>query len=257
MSTQSENNENNEKADDKPEAEDTVNSSAENVGDSEQTEAASVESGDPTEGLPEKMQGDNEVEAPDLDPESIVAAAVASAAANAEAENSSEAGDAESTEPEATPEEQIESLQEQIQGMQQTHDDDLLRMQAEIQNQRKRLEAQADRSRKFALEGFAKELLEVKDSLEMGLDAARVEGADISSFIEGSDMTLKKLSQTFEKHNIAEIDPVDEKFNPELHEAMTQQPVEGKEPNTVVGVIQKGYTLNGRVIRAARVMVAK
>ena len=255
MSTQSENKENNEKADDKPGSEDPDNSSAKDSVDSVDAEQqdAPADSEDPTEGLPEKMQGDDEVEAPDLDAESIVAAA----AEIGDAEDASEQGDEDSAEPEVSPEEQVESLQEQLVDLQKTHDDDLLRMQAEIQNQRKRLEAQADRSRKFALEGFAKELLEVKDSLEMGLEAARAEGADISSFIEGSDLTLKKLSQTFEKHNITEIDPVDEKFNPELHEAMTQQPVEGKEPNTVIGVIQKGYQLNGRVIRAARVMVAK
>jgi len=256
MSTQSENNEKNEKAEEKPGGEGPDNSSAEGSegGEAHAETSADAESeapADPTDGLPDKMQGDAGAVPPDLDPESIVAGAAA--VENGDASESSE----DAAESDATPQEQVESLQEELLALRQTHDDDLLRMQAEIQNQRKRLEAQADRTRKFALEGFAKELLEVKDSLEMGLDAARAEGADISSFIEGSDLTLKKLAQTFEKHNIAEIDPVDEKFNPELHEAMTQQPVEGKEPNTVIGVIQKGYTLNGRVIRAARVMVAK
>ena len=253
MSTQSEKNENNEQAEDKSGSEDSDKSAASASSTDSQPKEASTDadSKDPTDGLPDKMQGGDDLAPPDLEPESEVAAETADAA------ESGAEGDNDGAQPDATPEEQIESLQEQLAGMKQTHDDDLLRMQAEIQNQRKRLEAQADRTRKFALEGFAKELLEVKDSLEMGLEAARAEGADISSFIEGSDLTLKKLAQTFEKHNITEIDPVDEKFNPELHEAMTQQPVEGKEPNTVIGVIQKGYALNGRVIRAARVMVAK
>ena len=126
-----------------------------------------------------------------------------------------------------------------------------------MENQRKRGEQQVQKARLFGVESIAKQLLEVKDSLEMGIEAARAEGADIEQFLEGSDLTLKQLTQTFEKNNITEINPLDEKFNPEFHEAMTQQPVEGKEPNTVIGVIQKGYALNGRVIRAARVIVAK
>ena len=126
-----------------------------------------------------------------------------------------------------------------------------------MENQRKRGEQQVQKARLFGVESIAKQLLDVKDSLEMGIEAARAEGADIEQFLEGSDLTLKQLTQTFEKNNITEINPLDEKFNPEFHEAMTQQPVEGKEPNTVIGVIQKGYALNGRVIRAARVIVAK
>ena len=239
-----------------------------------ESKAESTEDGNPTDGLPEKMAVDENLDPPDLDQAKADAAGDKSkdgegdAAEDKTGEKAEAGSDTEdqSAEPseaeeepdeELTPEQQVVALQEQLSTQQAGFKDDLLRMQAEMQNQRKRLEAQSERSRKFALEGFAKELLEVKDSLEMGLEAAQQEGAELANFVEGADLTLKKLSQSFDKHNITEINPMDEKFNPELHEAMSQAPVEGKEPNTVIGVIQKGYTLNGRVIRAARVMVAK
>ena len=228
----------------------------------------SADAEDPTDGLPEKMPEDKGAERPDLEAadtenvaeneESDESSASDNDAEESPADDAAESdSESDSDEEELAPEEQISALEEELVTLKADHKDELLRMQAEIQNQRKRIEAQADRGRKFALEGFAKELLEVKDSLEMGIEAAKQEGAEIAQFIEGSDLTLKKLAQSFEKNNITEIDPVDEKFNPELHEAMSQQPVEGKEPNTVIGVIQKGYSLNGRVIRPARVMVAK
>ncbi len=194
----------------------------------------------PTDGLPEKMPEEGDVQPPDLDtPASASAASAEEMAADID------------------PAQMIEQLQAQIATSESEHKDEILRMHAEMENQRKRSEQQVQKARLFGVESIAKQLLDVKDSLEMGIEAARAEGADIQQFLEGSDLTLKQLSQTFEKNNITEINPVDEKFNPEFHEAMTQQPVEGKEPNTVIGVIQKGYTLNGRVIRAARVIVAK
>ncbi len=194
----------------------------------------------PTDGLPEKMPEEGDVLPPDLDTPASASAA-----------------SAEEMTAEIDPAQMIEQLQAQIATSESEHKDEILRMHAEMENQRKRSEQQVQKARLFGVESIAKQLLDVKDSLEMGIEAARAEGADIQQFLEGSDLTLKQLSQTFEKNNITEINPVDEKFNPEFHEAMTQQPVEGKEPNTVIGVIQKGYTLNGRVIRAARVIVAK
>jgi len=167
------------------------------------------------------------------------------------------APEAEQPAEELHPEQQVMQLQEQLAASEAQHKDEVLRIHAEMENVRKRSEQQAQKGRQFAIESFAKELLEVKDSLEMGIDAARGEGADIEQFIEGSDLTLKKLAQAFEKNNISEINPLGEKFNPELHEAMTHQPAEGNEPNTVMVVIQKGYELNGRIIRPARVIVAK
>jgi len=135
--------------------------------------------------------------------------------------------------------------------------DRLLRLQADMENQRKRAQRDVNNARKFALEGIVGDLLPVRDSLEMGLAAASEEGATIESLREGADLTLKMLAAALEKHNIVAIDPVGEKFNPEFHQAMTMQPVEGAAPNTVVSVMQKGYTLNERLIRPALVMVAK
>ena len=91
----------------------------------------------------------------------------------------------------------------------------------------------------------------------MGLAAATAEDADPSSLVTGAELTLKMLSQVFEKNNIVEVNPVDEKFDPEFHQAMSMQEIEGKKPNTVTGVMQKGYTLNERLVRPALVMVAK
>ena len=138
-----------------------------------------------------------------------------------------------------------------------TLQDQLLRMQAEMENQRKRAQNDVTKAHKFALEKIALDLLPVKDSLEMGLQAATAEDAEPGKIVEGSELTLKMLAQALEKYNIIEVNPVDEKFDPEFHQAMSMQPVEGKEPNTVASVMQKGYTLNDRLIRPALVMVAK
>ncbi len=135
--------------------------------------------------------------------------------------------------------------------------DRLLRLQADMENQRKRAQNDVTKARKFALEGIVGDLLPVKDSLEMGLAAAQAEDADPKSIIEGADLTLKMLAQVFDKNNIAEVNPVDEKFDPEFHQAMSMQEIEGKAPNTVASVMQKGYTLNDRLVRPALVMVAK
>ena len=200
---------------------------------------------DLTDGLPDRMPEEGELLPPDLE--------MQDEADGQDTPGSSEAEETEQLEPAVM----IEQLKAQLAISESEHKDEILRMHAEMENQRKRGEQQLQKARMFGVEAMAKQLLDVKDSLEMGIEAARADGSDINQFLEGSDLTLKQLEQTFEKNNITEINPIDEKFNPELHEAMTQQPVEGKEPNTVVGVIQKGYALNGRVIRAARVIVAK
>lgn len=135
--------------------------------------------------------------------------------------------------------------------------DRLLRLQAEMENQRKRAQQDVTKARKFALEGIVGDLLPVKDSLEMGLAAAQAEDADPRSIVQGAELTLKMLAQVFEKNNILEINPVDEKFDPEFHQAMSMQQIEGKAANTVASVMQKGYTLNDRLVRPALVMVAK
>ena len=137
------------------------------------------------------------------------------------------------------------------------HWDRLLRLQADMENQRKRAQNETSKARKFALEGIVGDLLPIKDSLELGLQAADGVEPDVKALREGSELTLKMLAQVFENNNILEINPVDEKFDPEFHQAMSMQEIEGKAPNTVAAVMQKGYTLNDRLVRPALVMVSK
>jgi len=132
--------------------------------------------------------------------------------------------------------------------------DRYLRAAAEVENTRKRASRDVEHARKFAVESFGKELLAVKDSLEMGI--AHGEAADVSSLLEGSAATLKLLTGTLERFGVSEVDPEGEPFDPELHEAMTMQPSDDVEPGSVMTVIQKGYSLNGRLLRPARVIVA-
>jgi molecular chaperone GrpE len=132
--------------------------------------------------------------------------------------------------------------------------DRYLRAAAEVENVRKRAARDVEHARKYALENFGRELLAVKDSLEMGLEAA--ESADAESLRTGSEATLKLLATTLERFGITEIDPEGEPFDPEMHEAMTMQPSADVEPGSVLTVIQKGYALNGRLLRPARVVVA-
>ena len=128
-----------------------------------------------------------------------------------------------------------------------------LRASAEIENVRKRAGRDVENAHKFALERFGKELLAVKDTLEMGL---AVEGASVESLLEGSNATLKLLASTMERFGIVEVDPAGEPFDPEFHEAISMQPSADVEPGSVLTVVQKGYTLNGRLLRPAMVIVA-
>lgn len=132
-----------------------------------------------------------------------------------------------------------------------------LRAVAELENTRKRALRDVEQARKFAIERFAADLLPVKDSLEMGLNAASDVTDKADALVEGTEMTLKQLAQVFEKFGITEIDPKGERFNPEIHEAMATQPSTEAEPDTVLTVVQKGYMLNDRMLRAARVLVAR
>jgi len=132
--------------------------------------------------------------------------------------------------------------------------DRYVRAMAEADNIRKRATRDIAHAHKFALENFSKDLLAVKDSLEMGLAAA--DNADAESVLAGSEATLKLLAGSLQRFGISEIDPVGEPFDPEQHEAMTMQPSDDVEPGSVLTVIQKGYTLNGRLLRPARVIVA-
>jgi len=136
------------------------------------------------------------------------------------------------------------------------HWDQCLRLQADMDNLRKRNERDLANAHKFALEKFVDALLPVKDSLEMGLLAA-VENADVAKLVEGSELTLKMFTSAMDKFNVSEVNPLNEKFNPEYHEAMSMQERDDVEPNTVVTVVQKGYTLNDRLIRPAMVIVSR
>ena len=133
--------------------------------------------------------------------------------------------------------------------------DKYLRAAAEIENVRKRAARDVEHARKYALESFARELLAVRDTLEMGIQAA--EGGDASSLLEGKRATLKMLASTMERFGLSEVDPEGEPFDPEFHEAMTMQPSADVEPGSVLTVVQKGYALNGRLLRPAMVIVAR
>jgi molecular chaperone GrpE len=128
-----------------------------------------------------------------------------------------------------------------------------MRALAELDNVRKRSAREVEQAHKFAIDRFANDLVAVKDSLELGVDAA----GTIDTLRAGSEATLKLLSKAFEKAGVVEISPQGEMFNPELHEAMVAQPSAEHVPNSVLQVVQKGYQLNGRLLRPARVIVAR
>ncbi|MDI1232112.1 MAG: nucleotide exchange factor GrpE [Methylobacter sp.] len=135
--------------------------------------------------------------------------------------------------------------------------DKAVRIQAEMENLKRRTQKDLEDAHKFALTGFAKELLSVLDSLVLGLQAATGDSEDVKKFREGSELTIKQFESAFAKFKIEAIDPIGQPFNAELHQAMAMQVVEDAEPNTVVNVFQKGYVLNGRLLRPAMVLVAK
>ena len=131
-----------------------------------------------------------------------------------------------------------------------------VRAQADLENLRRRHEIDVDKARKFALNGFVEALLPVVDSMELGLAAAG-EDADVATLREGSELTLKLLVDALGKFNVEAVNPEGEAFNPELHQAMSMQPRDDVPPNTVIAVVQKGYLLNGRLVRPAMVMVSQ
>jgi len=136
--------------------------------------------------------------------------------------------------------------------------DDLLRVQAEMQNLRRRTEQDVEKAHKYSLEKFSIELLTVMDNLERALSAAAEHDDEtVKAIHEGVDLTLKSFSDCFGRFNIVVVDPLGEPFDPAVHQAMTIQENPDAEPNTVIAVMQKGYTLNGRVIRPAMVVVSK
>jgi len=135
--------------------------------------------------------------------------------------------------------------------------DKALRVQAEMENLKRRTQKDLENAHKYGLEKFAKELLSVIDSLELGIQASTSDNPEVIALKQGSELTIKQFESVFAKFNVEAIDPVGQAFNPELHQAMTMQPSADVEPNTVLNVFQKGYILNGRLIRPAMVVVSQ
>jgi molecular chaperone GrpE len=147
----------------------------------------------------------------------------------------------------------LEEMLREAERKAQEHYDAWMYAKAETENVRRRSAEEIERARKFAIEGFARELLPVKDALEMAL---ATENATLESLRQGVELTLKQLNAVFAKFHIQEVNPAGERFDPNLHEAMAMVQT-GGEPNTVAQVMQKGYQLHDRLLRPALVAVEK
>jgi len=151
---------------------------------------------------------------------------------------------------------ELEALRAKLQ----EHQEQALRAQAEMQNVRRRAEIDVEKAHKFALEKFVKELLPVADSLEKAVESTEGKedaGELVASIREGVEMTLTLFMNSLKKFNVEQVDPAGEPFDPQHHEAMSMVSAPDAEPNSVVAVVQKGYLLNGRLVRPAMVVVAK
>jgi molecular chaperone GrpE len=153
--------------------------------------------------------------------------------------------------------EDLSELLAQAQAKADEHYEQLVRSHAELDNLKKRHARDLENAHKFALDKFVADLLGVWDSLELGRNAALDEAANVDKLREGTELTLKMLGDVMAKFGVEQIDPIDQPFNPEFHQAMSMQPRADVAPNTVVAVVQKGYTLNGRLVRPAMVMVSQ
>lgn len=150
-----------------------------------------------------------------------------------------------------------EQLKTQIEEATNKEQDILLRSRAEIENLRRRTEQDVEKAHKFALEKFSKDILNTIDNLERALATpANKEDESVKALFDGVELTLKELVSTVGRFGVEAVGVVGEAFNPDLHQAISMQPAEGFESNQISVVLQKGYTLNGRVIRPAMVMVA-
>lgn len=165
-------------------------------------------------------------------------------AAEAQEEATQEAQEVEGSE--------VEALQEEIAKLK----EDVLRAQAETQNVRRRAEADVEKAHKFSTEKFARELLEVVDNLERAIAAAPEDEA-VKSLLEGVEMTQKTFQSTLAKFKVEVVDPEGHPFDPDLHQAISMVDAPDAEPNTVLNVVQKGYTNHGRLLRPAMVVVSK
>ena len=153
-----------------------------------------------------------------------------------------------------------ESMEQQLLKAQDTikdYWDQMMRLRAEIDNNRKRAERDVENAHKYALKSFVENLLPVIDSMEMGQTAATADNATLESIREGAELTIGMFVQVLEKNGLEQVDPLGEKFDPERHQAISMIDVESAESNTVVEVMQKGFLLNDRLVRPAMVVVAK
>jgi len=153
-----------------------------------------------------------------------------------------------------------ETLEEQLLQAQATikeYWDQVVRMRAEVENNRKRAERDVENAHKYALKNFVDSLLPVIDSMEMGQMAANAENATLESIREGSELTMTMFAQVLERSGLQQINPLGEKFDPEKHQAISMVEVPDATPNSVIEVMQKGFSLNDRLIRPAMVVVTK
>ena len=153
-----------------------------------------------------------------------------------------------------------ESVEQQLQKAQATikdYWDQMMRLRAEIENNRKRAERDVENAHKYALKNFVEALLPVVDSLEMGEAAAAADNATLESIREGSELTMNMLMQVLERNGLQQLNPLGEKFDPELHQPISMVEAADAESNSIVEVMQKGFVLNDRLIRPAMVVVAK
>jgi molecular chaperone GrpE len=153
--------------------------------------------------------------------------------------------------------EDLAKLLEQARAKADEHYEQMMRAHAELENLKRRHERDLENAHKYALDKFVAELLGVWDSLELGHNAAQDETADVQKLREGTGLTLKMLGDAMGKFGVEQIDPIEQPFDPELHQAMSMQPRADVPANTVVAVVQKGYRLNGRLVRPAMVMVSQ
>ena len=153
-----------------------------------------------------------------------------------------------------------EPIEAQLEKAQQTIKDyweQMMRLRAEIENNRKRAERDVENAHKYANRTLVESLLPIIDSMEMGLAAAAGDNATLESIREGSELTMNMLVQVLERNGLEQIDPLGEKFDPERHQAIQMMEAEGAESNSVIEVMQKGFLLNDRLVRPAMVVVAK
>lgn len=148
---------------------------------------------------------------------------------------------------------QVESLTEELA----TAKDQAVRAQAEVQNVRRRAEQDVEKAHKFGQEKLVNDLLPIIDNLERALESINADDEALKAIVEGVELTLKSFQDTLSRHNVEAINPVGEPFDPQSHQAMSMVESPDAEPNTVLNVFQKGYSLHGRLVRPAMVVVAK